>query len=107
MKIYLDDIRDAPKGWTRAYTVEETINYLRQGHVEELSLDHDLGFTDPKHSGYDVLVWLEKQLHLSEVGKSFVPKVIFIHTQNPVGRKRMEQALTSIYSEKESLLNRT
>lgn len=29
MKIYLDDIRSAPKGWIRVYWPEEVIEYLK------------------------------------------------------------------------------
>src|SRR5512132_2943655 len=43
MKVWLDDERSAPAGWVRVRTPEETIELLRSGAVEELSLDHDLG----------------------------------------------------------------
>lgn len=43
MKIYLDDLRPTPNGWTHAYWPDEVIEYLKTGHVEIISLDHDLG----------------------------------------------------------------
>ena len=46
MKVYLDDVRQAPEGWVRTYTVAETIELLKTGEVVELSLDHDLA---PEH----------------------------------------------------------
>lgn len=95
MKVYLDDVRDIPRGWERTYTVADTIKFLKTGKVHELSLDHDLGATDPLHTGYDVLKWIEEQLHL--IGDDwFCPKVIFLHTANPIGKERMQRALEAI-----------
>lgn len=42
VKVWLDDVRDAPSGWTQARTPEEVIELLRSGTVTQLSLDHDL-----------------------------------------------------------------
>lgn len=59
MKIYLDDIRDAPESWVRVFGPEEVIKFLMTNEVEEISLDHDLG--DDKHgTGYDVIKWIEE-----------------------------------------------
>lgn len=95
IKVYLDDVRDAPVGWRRTYTVRETIDLIREGKVSELSLDHDLGDTDPEHSGYDVLSWLESEIALRH-DYYFAPTSIFLHTQNPVGKERMKRAIESI-----------
>lgn len=46
MKLWLDDRRRAPAGWTRAYTVAEAQAHLQTGAVDEASLDHDLGACD-------------------------------------------------------------
>lgn len=46
MKVYLDDERETPYGWTRVYWPEEAIDLLRTGMVEVISLDHDLGDDD-------------------------------------------------------------
>ncbi len=43
VKIWLDDIRDAPPGWVRAFTPEQVIGLLQLGKVTALALDHDLG----------------------------------------------------------------
>jgi len=43
MKLFLDDVRHAPKGWIRTHNVESTINLLKSNRVTKLSLDHDLG----------------------------------------------------------------
>jgi len=94
MKIFLDDMREAPEGWIRINTGESLIAIL-QSHKEEveaLSLDHDLG--EGKKTGYDVLKWLEAQVFLYGFKP---PKKIIIHSDNPVGRKNMEAAIESIY----------
>ena len=42
MKVYLDDERSTPEGWTRVYWPDEAIRLLRSDEVTEISLDHDL-----------------------------------------------------------------
>lgn len=41
MKVYLDDERATPEGWTRVYWPNEAIRLLDTGTVEEISLDQD------------------------------------------------------------------
>jgi len=96
MRVYLDDVRDAPLGWIRARTPEEVITHLCSGLVEELSLDHDLGLDtrDAERSGYSVLVWLEREV--GEGRWSFPLPKIEIHSANPPGRERMRRAIDSI-----------
>lgn len=89
MKIFLDDERKPPPGWTLATDVDEAIHALQSEYVEEISLDHDLGAGE---TGYDALLWIEEQAALN----GYQPPVIHIHTDNPAGRKRMESALQSI-----------
>ena len=64
MKVWLDDLRDAPPGWVRVTTPEEAIALLETGDVTEISLDHDLGLVDGERerTGYDVLLWLERDV---------------------------------------------
>ena len=100
MFIYLDDARDTPKGWTRAYTVPELIRILNsRTHIElglvsidKLSLDHDLG--PDEMTGYDFMRWLEAEVFANRIKE--VPEIEF-HTANPVGRKQMELVLDSIH----------
>ncbi|MDH4281468.1 MAG: hypothetical protein OEV36_02330 [Myxococcales bacterium] len=97
VRVWLDDVRDAPPGWVRAFTPEEVIGLLRLGKVTELSLDHDLGLDDgvSERTGYDVVLWLE-----AEVGSGRwtgpLP-AITIHTGNPVGRARMVRVIRTIH----------
>jgi len=91
VKIYLDDVRDAPPGWQRAYWPDEVIALLQQGGVTDLSLDHDLG-DDARGTGYDVITWIEEAV----VTRGFIPPAIVIHSANPVGRARMQRGIASI-----------
>lgn len=56
MKIYLDDERQAPEGWSRVYTPEEVIECLKTGLVTDLSLDHNA------KTGIPILLWLYKEV---------------------------------------------
>jgi hypothetical protein len=44
MRLWVDDIRKEPEGWTRAKTVTEAIRILDMGQVDEVSLDHDISY---------------------------------------------------------------
>lgn len=90
IKIWVDDIRDIPKGYIGTKSVEETILLIeeierRGGEVELLDLDHDLG--DYAEFGGDAIKILD---YLVEHEK-FYP--IKIHTANPVGRANMERMI--------------
>jgi len=79
MKVYLDDTRQAPEGWQRTYTIEETKNLLDTRQVTHLSLDNDLGSEDPKTEGYNVLNYLEKLVYFDS---TFPIPIITIHSSN-------------------------
>ena len=99
MKLFLDDRRDAPEGWTLVRDPEEVIRLLLSETVEEASLDHDLG--RGVMTGYDVLRVLEDEVY--RVMDFKVPK-IRVHSSNPSGRARMELAVKAIITRAE--LNR-
>ena len=90
MRVFLDDVRPAPEGWTLVRWPSEVIALLERGEVEELSLYHDLG--DETITGYDVLVWLEEAV----ATRGFKAPAVVVHSANVVGRKRMENAIASI-----------
>jgi len=94
IKIWLDDARGAPEGWVRTRTPAETIELLKSGQVEVLSLDHDLGVDDTVGTGYDVLLWLEEEVALERF-LSPLP-VMMAHTSNSAARPRMEMAIEQI-----------
>ena len=91
MKVYLDDERETPAGWTRVYWPDEAIKLLRTGCVDEISLDHDLG-DDVRGTGYDVIGWIEEQV----VTNDFVPPVIRVHSANISARQKMELGISAI-----------
>jgi len=91
MKVYLDDERPIPSGWTGCRWPDEVVALLRTGQVTHLSLDHDLG-DDARGTGHDVLVWLEEAV----LCDGFDPPVLLIHTANPAAHLRMQQAVDSI-----------
>ena len=92
MKIYLDDERKAPTGWKLVKTPKEAIKYLKTNKVTDISLDHDLGDDDGIGTGYDVILWIEKQV----VMKNFKPPKIIVHTANPSARRKMEGGVDAI-----------
>lgn len=95
MKIWLDDKRKAPPGWTHVFEPETVIETIRAGDVEEISLDHDLGiFRNGREiGGYDVLLWIEREVWTDP---DFWPPAIHVHSANPPARRRMEMAILAI-----------
>jgi len=92
VKVFLDDERQTPAGWTRVYWPEEAIELLKTGNVSEISLDHDLG--DDEHgTGYDVILWIEEAV----VTTGFRPPKITVHSANSSARAKMEQGIEQIY----------
>lgn len=91
MRVYLDDERATPDGWTRVYWPDEAITLLDTGNVAEISLDHDLG-DDARGTGYDVIAWIEEAV----VTRGFVPPVVRVHSANPSARVRMEAGIAAI-----------
>ena len=59
MKIYLDDERATPPGFTRCWTVGEVIYLLKTRSVTHVSLDNDLGIPGKENEGYQVVRYLE------------------------------------------------
>jgi hypothetical protein len=102
MKIYLDDERETPEGWARVYRPNEAINLLKNGNVEAISLDHDLG-DDQKGTGYDVILWIEEAVATS----GFIPPRIVVHSANPPAREKMAQGITAITKQYGKNLNQT
>lgn len=92
MKVFLDDERQTPDGWFRVYEPCQAIGMLESGEVTHISLDHDLGDDDGCGTGYDVVLWMEEKVALSD----FTPPKITVHSANPPARKRMKQGIEQI-----------
>ena len=83
IKIWLDDVRQAPDGYIHCHSVNETIDHLRNESVEELDLDHDLGiYAKDGGDAINLLDWC--------VEHRIYPRVKF-HTANPVGKANMQR----------------
>jgi hypothetical protein len=100
MKVWLDDIREAPEGWTRCYWPDEVIALINAGGVDEISLDHDLGdcpqsYFEQERTGYQVLLALEVMQHENP---SLILPVIHVHSANPVAAKRMKEVVKLLQS---------
>lgn len=102
MKIYLDDVRPAPAGWTLFKNPLEVIGRISlqpaHGNIEVISLDFDLGLGEGRNeiNGDYVTEWLEYEIHhfgLLRIGHC--PELL-IHSANPVGRTRMRDDIASI-----------
>lgn len=94
MKLYLDDIRPTPDGWIHCRWPQDVIWYMVSygPWIDEISLDHDLG-NDYIGTGYDVLKWIEERVYYNS--SFYVPK-INLHTDNSVGRQRMQNTIKQI-----------
>ena len=89
MKIWLDDIREAPEGYLHCRSVNEAIKLIEEcEHKEKIELidcDHDLGdFACDGGDGIKLLDWLLER-------NTKYP--IRLHTMNPVGRDNMRRML--------------
>ena len=90
MKIWVDDLRPVPPGYTGTRSVNETIALIEKCEMENikielLDLDHDLG--DYAADGGDAI----KILDFLAERESWYP--IRIHTANPVGRANMQRMI--------------
>lgn len=90
VRLWLDDVRPAPKGFIHAYTVDELIEAVKLVEhmaasntiIEVISLDNDLG--EGLKEGYKFLDWMEA------TGRSYP---IHIHSANTVAVERMRQII--------------
>lgn len=93
--LWVDDLRDPPDDlpeglvWDVARSYQEAIDKLQESCYDVISLDHDLG---EEKSGYDVLCWIEEKFHFGEKPV----KLVYIHTANPEGARRMYLALYNL-----------
>lgn len=114
-KLYLDDIRKAPdESWIVVRSYEQFCEWLeKNGLPDTVSFDHDLGhgqaYTKPRgkrvwipraefeqiKDGHDCAKWM-----LENYG---MPRVVAVHSANPVGAKRIRDLLNDWwkYNERE------
>ncbi len=100
ISIFLDDLRQTPRGFERTYTVPETIELIqdcldKNNDIDVLSLDNDLG--DGETEGCVILDWMEEQFFEDE---SFqLPNKIVVHSDNAAVREHMEMIIARLYGE--------
>lgn len=88
MKIFMDDIRSEPAGFTRTRSVNETLELIRQQAPEVLSLDNDLGdYAHDGGDGFNVVNALAEWVFTENL--DFFPDTLILHTSNPVERENM------------------
>lgn len=97
MKIWLDDIREAPLGYIHCRSVNEAKRFIEENEktetIELIDCDHDLGdFAADGGDGIKLLDWL------LERGTMYPIK---LHTMNPVGRDNMQRMLDRYWTEGE------
>lgn len=85
MKIWLDDLRPAPEGYTWCHSVNEAKRTILSENepVELIDCYHDLG--DNAFDGGDGIKLLD---WLAEAERHYP---IRLHTMNPVGRENMQR----------------
>ncbi|MFE5317681.1 cyclic-phosphate processing receiver domain-containing protein [Paenibacillus sp. NPDC056579] len=83
INVFLDDLRPRPKGYKLARSARECIRYVKDGNINVLSLDYNLGTDKP--TGYRVVKYM--------IEKGTYPRKIILHTATYSGRVRMYKAL--------------
>jgi len=92
MRLYVDDIRKPPNDqWELARTNTRAIGLLLSGHVEEISLDHDICFYDRPQKIIQITeeTFMPIAWFIAMMGKKNAPKKIRLHSANPAGRRHM------------------
>ncbi|MBP1967511.1 cyclic-phosphate processing receiver domain-containing protein [Paenibacillus aceris] len=88
INLFVDDLRDCPDGFTLARNFEQAIEILKNNSIHILTLDHDLGEDEQGKelpNGYELVKYFcEHGLRANK---------IYLHTDNPVGRKNMYETL--------------
>lgn len=106
MKLWVDDIRKEPEGWTRARSVTEAIRILDTMPVFEVSLDYDIsmkvsvgteeaGYSEPRpfrsNETFEPVARFISARYRHEGEPDDIK--ITLHTANPVGAERMKEIL--------------
>ncbi len=86
IKLWLDDWRPAPAGWTLATTVADAIALLRTGRVTHVSLDYHL---IGREKGHQVATFIKEEAFAGRL-----PRLAWTtHTSDPRGAAHMRDIL--------------
>ena len=97
IKIWLDDVREAPEGYCRCHSVNETKETImacekESAVIDEINCDHDLGdYAFDGGDGIKLIDWLAER-------KTHYP--VKLHTMNPVGRENMQREIDRYWNER-------
>lgn len=103
IKLFIDDVRDAPEGWKLCRTITDAINFLNIFDASEISLDHDITHRIPSgkdrydysfiacSENYSAVACFiaQKYYYANDEDR---PKIV-LHSGNPVGVSRMSGIL--------------
>ncbi|MCK9267239.1 MAG: hypothetical protein M0P14_00830 [Alkaliphilus sp.] len=98
MKILvIDDMRTFPEATKICKTFDEGMKALQEEKWDVLYLDHDLCGREQQDwenkTGYQIACFLEENVE-------FLPNKVICVSANPVGKKRIKQALRNAYKRK-------
>lgn len=89
MKIWLDDERPAPPGWTWCYNCDAAIKLLEDSpYIEHISFDHDLGMEGTSRP-------LALKILQRAINGTYQPPRWTVHSANPVGVEWLTSTLES------------
>ena len=95
-KVYVDDLRIAPKGWVLARTITSAIRLLHDFKVDVVSLDHDIVHIDSRGvftGKHQDECFITVARYIVNMPKLYRPNTVIIHTANPIGAKSLESVL--------------
>ena len=96
IKLWLDDVREAPAGYCHCRSVNEAIKKIIECEkefivIDEIDCDHDLGeYASYGGDGIKLIDWLAER-------KTYYP--VKLHTMNPVGRENMQREIDRYWNE--------
>jgi len=95
IRLYVDDIRRCPDGWTLARTNTQAIQFLHSQNVMEISIDHDICFY---HRQGRIIATVDETFrpvayYIAAMMPEVRPKKITLHSANPHGAQAMKMIL--------------
>ena len=107
MRLWIDDVRSAPEGWTWIKTVDDAWSSIKSIYSRdffedkpeaiEISLDHDASDEYSKFGGdyIEILNKLEYYAHVSADWNEYIKKYIsfHLHSANSVGVENMRRII--------------
>lgn len=90
VRLFIDDIRDAPPGWTvvrNSRTAHIMIDGLRQQgiKIDAISFDHDIPCNGVHETSRSIMLYLAEH--------DYWPESVYVHSMNPVGRSWLEETV--------------